>query len=162
MKISFFAWLMQGIPEIMGVYLLARSFAICPVNWKGTFKGGLLLSILIYLIRFLPFTVGVHSLLAIALLSFLLILLEKIEIMKSVVISVITFFLLLIFEFAFNTLIISYGWVTYEQINSNAYIWIVTGYPQIIYLFGLAWINNKYRLSQAVTARLLDKQSVVK
>ena len=162
MKISFLAWVLQGIPEILGLYFLARSIATYPVHWRNTLIGGLILSILIYVIRFLPFTVGVHSLLAITFLSTILILLEKMELVKSVVVSILTFFLLFVFEFIFNTLIISLGWVTDEQINTNVYIWIVTGYPQIIYLFLLALINNKYYLLQRIVGKLIDKRSVVK
>jgi hypothetical protein len=154
MKIPFLAWLIQGIPEITGAVFLAISLATCQINWRSTVKIGLALSPLIYGLRHLPFTVGVHPLLAIAFMSFFLVLLEKIEMKMAVIVSAVTFFLLLIFEFAFNTFIISSGLVTDAQINANVYLWIITGYPQIIYLFALALINNKYKLSQVIIRKL--------
>lgn len=70
---EFGLFLLQGIPEMAGLIGLSLALIGVSQRWGRILLAGLLLAVLIYFIRLLPVTFGIHSLIGILLLSFLII-----------------------------------------------------------------------------------------
>ena len=83
MKIPLLQWLLQGIPESLAIVYLAIALAgQKPETWKILLLG-IIDAVIIYLIRLLPLTFGVHSILQILVIAFLLHLFFKVSFGKS-------------------------------------------------------------------------------
>ncbi|MDD4049273.1 MAG: hypothetical protein PHI90_10780 [Clostridia bacterium] len=155
MRMPFLGWILLGIPEGMALMFLAISLVSASYKWKNIFVLGFVYSLGMYLIRLLPFTPGVHSLLGITEFMLLLILFEKTEVKVATVVTLISFISLLLFECIFYGLIIESGLVTQEIINTNLFVWVITGYPQVIFLFLLGRIPNTHKLLERLTSKIL-------
>ncbi|NLW45705.1 MAG: hypothetical protein GXY92_11090 [Syntrophomonadaceae bacterium] len=57
---SLFYFFVQGIPECMGMVALTLAYARVPLRWGFIFIAAVLLAVVNYLIRSLPFTFGFH------------------------------------------------------------------------------------------------------
>ena len=155
MRMPFLGWILLGIPEGMALIFLATSLVSSCYKWKNIFVMGFVYSLGLYLIRLLPFTPGVHSLLAITEFMLLLVFYEKIEVKVAAVVTLISFVVLLLFECIFYGLIIGSGIVTQEAINTDVFVWVVTGYPQVIFLFLLGRSSNIHKLLERLTSKIL-------
>jgi hypothetical protein len=162
MKIPFLAWLLQGIPEVICATYLMLSLITDNNNWKATVKIGLLLSVCTYFIRCLPFTPGVPVLLEITIMAIAVIVIEKAEIKKSVIGSAVVFAMLIIFEYLFISLLTKSGVVTEKQINENMHIRVLAGYPQILFMFIMTRLNNKFKLSKYAVDKILYKKEMMR
>jgi len=57
---SLFYFFVQGIPECMGMVAMSLAYARVPLRWGLIFITGIVIAIINYLIRTLPFTFGFH------------------------------------------------------------------------------------------------------
>jgi len=162
MQIPFLAWLFQGIPETIAVTTLVYALSQGEILWKKILPVGLLLGIISYIIRLMPFTPGVHTILIITALSLLLNILARIEFKKAAIFSAIAIAFLIIFEFVFYGLLMQLNVVTFEEMNSNLKLRILVSYPQVLVLFLLAILVRVKRLDKIyknwMTKRILERQ----
>jgi hypothetical protein len=142
-KIPFLAWLLQGIPESIALASVAIALATGTLPRDKIMKIGLLQALSAYIIRLVPFTPGVHVLLLITTLAFFLIWICQANLKISVITSAITLCVLLVFEVLFTTAVFNLGIVNPNDLIQNTILRIVVGYPQIIFLFFLAFLINK-------------------
>ena len=101
MQIPFLAWLFQGIPESIAVAAFVFSMSMGAFSWGNVMKVGLVQAIVIYVVRLVPFTPGVHVLVLITSLALVSMLVGKLEFKKSAAYSAIIISFIVIFEFAF-------------------------------------------------------------
>ncbi|NLI91583.1 MAG: hypothetical protein GX434_05075 [Peptococcaceae bacterium] len=145
MKIPFLALLFGGIPEQIALVYLAFVIANVPIKWKEIVPIGLCLALVAYVLRLLPITFGVHTIILIGLLFVILIFFYKISISTSILASLISFLALILFETTFLILIKVLFDITLITLENNVPIRIFTTWPQIISLFLTAFIINKWK-----------------
>ena len=70
---DFVLFLMQGIPESMGLIAITMALAGSPLRWGRIMAAGTVMALIIYLIRLLPITFGLHTVAAMLLLALFII-----------------------------------------------------------------------------------------
>lgn len=143
MKIPFLAWLLQGIPECISLVALSASLAGGSIKKEMIIKVGLIQAVTTYIIRLMPFTPGVHVLILLTSLSFYLIIFFKTNLKFSVIASAVTICLLLVFEAVLHMSLFTLGLLNPDNLVNNVYLRIMIGYPQIVFLFTVAYLINK-------------------
>lgn len=98
LKISWFEFIVRGIPEEFLVVLAVYAFTKTGINLKRYLLSGTLFWIAAYLIRLLPIQYGVHSILSLITLIVIVNSINKIDIIKSIRAAIIIFILEFIFE----------------------------------------------------------------
>lgn len=146
-KIPLLAWVLQVIPEGIMITALALSLGSRPLVWKKALKIGFVFAVIIYFIRFLPFTPGVHVIVLAAILGVLCIFLGKVEMKRAMVYSAISMAALVLAEFVSVYSMMSFGITNFEEMNQNTYLRILFGYPHVVILFLITLLFNKLNLS---------------
>lgn len=147
LKLSWFEFLVRGIPEEFLFVLAIHAFSKTGINLKKYLLSGVLACIMIYLIRLLPIQYGVHSLLGLIMLIIIVSSINKIDIIKSIRAGVITFIICFIFE-GINVSFIQF--VLKKDLNSmisNPVTKTLIGLPSLM-IFGIVIILYYYRISK--------------
>lgn len=146
MQIPFLAWLIQGIPETIASVALIMVISTGKLPWKTVLKIGLIQAVTAYLVRLLPFTPGVHSIVLLSTMSLYLTWLAQVKFPIAVISSFITVALIIIFELGFYYGLSLAGVGSFnELLNSKVWLRILVGYPQILFLFVLVWFFNRQK-----------------
>lgn len=151
MQIPFLAWLLQGIPETIASVSLIIVMSTHKLPWKTILKVGLIQAVTAYVVRLIPFTPGVHTIVLLTTMSLYLAWLAQIKFPIAVISSFITVVILIIFELAFHFALSQFVAVSFQDLlYSDIWLRILVGYPQVVFLFGLTWLFNrrKYDLSK--------------
>ena len=151
MQIPFLAWLLQGIPESIASVALIMVISTGKLPWKTVLKVGLIQAVTAYLVRLLPFTPGVHSIVLLSTMSLYLSWLAQVKFPIAVISSFITASILTIFELVFYVSLSRAGVGSFDKLlNSDVWLRILVGYPQILFLFVLTWFcyRRKYDFSK--------------
>lgn len=98
LEVSWFEFIVRGIPEGFLFVLAAHAFSKTVINLKKYLLSVTLYCIMVYLTRLLPIHFGVHTILNMITLFVLVSFINKIHIIKSVSAIIITFILVFIFE----------------------------------------------------------------
>lgn len=141
MKIPFLVWLFQGIPECIAASAVIFSLIFEKLPWGLVLKVGIIQAFMIYIIRLFPLTPGVHTIIYITVIGFLVAALGRITLKRAIITSAITVSTAIIIELIFRYTMFIFG-VTPELINNNIFLYIITGYPQVIALFIIAYAIN--------------------
>lgn len=150
MKIPLWALVFQGIPEQIAVITLAFVLAKVPIRWKVIIPMGIGFACTAYILRLLPITFGVHTIVFIGLLFILLIWFYKKPISASILASLITYLALILFETAFMSIFMFLLQISLQTLEANVSIRILTGLPHVIGLFLLARIIHKIRAGRGI------------
>lgn len=149
-NIPLIALLLQGIPEQTAVVTLAFVIARIPLRWKIIFPIGIGLSTCAYLLRLLPITFGIHTILLIILLFIALTRQSNADFSQSLIASLLSFLVLIIFEFiSISSLMFVLG-ITPETIFSDTVLRILSGEPQVLLTFVMAFLLNKIFINKEV------------
>lgn len=151
MQIPFLAWLLQGIPESIASVALIMVLSTGKLPRKTILKIGLIQAVTAYLLRLLPFTPGVHSIVLLSTLALYVAWLAQIKFPIAVIASFITAIILMVFEVVFYYSFTLAGVGSFnELLNSDVWLRILVSYPQIIFLSGLTWFfyRRKYDFSK--------------
>lgn len=143
MEIPFIAWVFQGIPESIGTAAVVISLSTRELHWRLIIIIGLIYAVLMYTIRLLPLTFGVHTVLLIICLSLVTTWITRIDLRKVIIYTNIAIIILAVTEFLFVYLILSIGGYSLDTILSNSFQRILIGWPQVIVLFLVAIIYSK-------------------
>lgn len=145
MKIPIIAWIVQGIPESIAVAFFVILVGTGKLLYRQILTIGLIQALIIYLVRLLPITPGVHTIVLITTLSVLTILIGKIELRRAIILSVVVVSLIVFFEFCFYFLISTLGILSFADMEKNLSLRILAGYPQIIFVFLMAYLlKNRF------------------
>lgn len=88
-KISFLEFIIRGIPEGLIFFLAMYAFTKNKINTKKYLTSSILYSVMVYLMKFLPIQKGVDYILNLILLMVLTIIINKIDIVKTLKASII-------------------------------------------------------------------------
>lgn len=145
-KMLIIKFFLQGVPEVAAVLFV--SFAM--VGYQSKTKELLFLAVsftlIVYTLRTILGPTGVYSIAGLILLVLVLHKVTKISVIPAFLITVIVNFLLVVLEFimlkAVNILL-NYQ-LTYQPTNGGDWLWIISGWPQVIILFIFGHFVYKY------------------
>jgi len=145
MEIPILIWLLQGIPECLALITLALALSGEKLEIRKIIPLGIIEAVIIFAIRLLPLTFGVHSILSMFSLALLLHFFIKVHFSRSLLSALIVIITLAAVETVIFTLILYLTGLSYEQLSENIFVVIAGGWPQIIVLFVLALTVNKWQ-----------------
>lgn len=136
---------MQGIPEMTGVVALSLSLARVSLRWGRVIAVGTVLSIIIYIIRSLPFTFGLHSIVGICLLAIYIAMTTHVLTSRILIAVFVSFATLAIIELViYETCLAAMG-LDAQIIKSNYLLWQLLALPQALLMNILAVLVSKYK-----------------
>ncbi|MCR6546251.1 hypothetical protein [Dehalobacterium formicoaceticum] len=139
MEMSVFRLIFYGIPEYIALVALAYAIARINFEWPRIALIGVFLAFTTFLIRLLPITFGVHTLIIVGLFTFYLTVYAKIDVLRSVSTVLITYFMLVFIEAGSRSLTLSLLNLSMDEVKNNDFLIIVTGWPEIFIILGLAY-----------------------
>lgn len=145
MKVPFIALILQGIPEEIALVTLAFVIAKIPLEWKKIVPGGVVLAIAAYILRLLPITFGIHTIIILGLLFLFLVKFGKGAFDTSLIASLISVLVLIVTETVCLSLLMPFFGVTPEMLFTNVAVRILITLPQVFLLFIFAFIVTKIR-----------------
>ncbi|MGI6678923.1 MAG: hypothetical protein ACOX2Q_07675 [Dehalobacterium sp.] len=148
MEMSFFRLVFYGIPEFIALVVLAYAIARIKFNWTKIVLIGVFLASTTFFIRFLPITFGVHALVAISLFTLCLVVFEKHDVLRSISAVLITYIVLIIVEAGSRYLTLSLLDLPMDEVENNDFLITVTGWPEVVILFVLAFGIKKYIIKE--------------
>lgn len=144
LKVSIFEYFTRLFPEALIFVFAAYSFNKIKIEKKRYFLSAWLLSLCVFFIRLLPIVYGVHTILNIVILTALLVVINKFEVIKAIKSSIITTMLLFIFEgINLSVLTLAFG-SRLEEIIENYALRVIYLMPSLIALFILIVIFYGY------------------
>jgi len=135
---DFLVFLIQGIPEAIGILSLSLALAGVSLRWKQVTILGILLAIIIFMIRLLPLATGLHTIAGLLINIFVLIKLTRIPLTKSFMVVLISIFTLAIVEYMIHWLFLQLSSYDPSLLMSRKILWAVLGLPQAIIMITLA------------------------
>lgn len=133
------------IPEafliIYSIYLLTRS----KVDMKKIFISGIIGGIGIYLIRFLPIHFGVHTILSIMLYILIAVKLNKMDVYKSIAITLISIIILFSSDFLFVVIFTNIIGISSDMLLNEGWVANITGIPSLILFYIIIRIIAYYK-----------------
>lgn len=136
-SIPVLAWIFQGIPESIAIIFASVSFL--GVNGKEKLHFiilfGLVEACFIYLIRTLPVSLGVPTILSVFTITFWSYIISKKSFINCFISASLVIIILLFYEFFFYILMTSIFNLSRDLILSNIMLRAILGLPQVIMLF---------------------------
>lgn len=146
MKLPFLVLLMQGIPEEISLVTLAFVIAKADLNWKKIVFGGAFLACSMYVIRLLPISFGVHTIVLILLLIIFVKVLGQIQdLSKAILACLISILVLITTEIIILTALMSFLGISEQEFLNNVTLRILLTLPQVFVMFFLAFVIYKVR-----------------
>ena len=145
MEIPILLWLFQGIPECLAVAALALVLAGRPLDPRSVFMIGLPQAVAAYLVRLLPLTFGVHSIILIVILAILLNVLLKIKLSRGILAALVVLIILCFAEMVSISLMVFITGIPFNQTYREIYLTILYGWPHVIFIFLLALAIYRWR-----------------
>ncbi|MDF9407922.1 hypothetical protein L7E55_06035 [Pelotomaculum isophthalicicum JI] len=136
---------MQGIPEITGVVAFGLALVRVPLRWRIVTATGTVLTIIIYVIRSVQITFGIHMVMVILLLAVFIIKTTRITAMNSFFAAIASFTTLATLEFVIIKLFLLITKLDQQVFVSNELLWKLVGLPQAILMILFALIISKYK-----------------
>lgn len=143
MSIPIIVLIFQGIPEQIAVALLAFTIAGISFKWLEAIFLGTTLAIVAYLIRLLPVTFGVHTVILICFLFFYLSLIKKIDLSRAILSTLLSFLLLLFCESLIVPIIMHFLDISRTDLLINNKLRILVTLPHVFILYFLVFLINK-------------------
>lgn len=137
--------LLQGIPEQIGIVTLAYALARIPFKWKEITLMGTVLALIAYVIRAQSLPFGIHTIVLIFALYIFLTLMGKKDVSISLFASLISYSVLVFFEFLSISLITNILNISSEEIFTDPVKRILFTEPQVILIFLTAFIIRRKR-----------------
>lgn len=147
MQIPIFTLIFFGFPEMIAVALLGFIVSKAHYNWKTVVLTGISLALVAYFIRIIPnITLGIHTIILIAILFFVLTKIGGVEIANGILGAVSAFVALVVFETIGVISILKIFNLTTSELIENQYIRTLVGWPHTLLLFLTSFLIKKWRL----------------
>ncbi|MTI85830.1 MAG: hypothetical protein FH756_18520 [Firmicutes bacterium] len=121
---------LQGIPESAGIVAVSLAVARVPLRWGRILLIGALLALLIFMIRALPFTFGLHTMVMLLLTVLFITKTTYTSLTKSFVAVFASALLLATLEILLHEFFFSLIGLETQKIVSDYLIWKLIGLPQ--------------------------------
>jgi len=143
---KFLLFLLQGIPESSGVIALSLALLRVPLRWKHIIAAGTVFTLIIFAIRSLPFTFGIHTAVAIFLLVVAINKTTHTPVTKTFIAVLAGYVTVALLE-----IVISETFFAVTKLDPNTLItennplWVLSGLPQAFLLIIFALIISKFK-----------------
>lgn len=144
MEMSLLRLVFYGIPESIALMTLAFAIAGARFDWKRIIFFGTLVGCAAFVIRLVPITFGVHTLVIIGLMIFFLSYIQRIDLTRSIISVLITMLILISSEAVARTASLSVFNLSMEEVMKNEFLITVTGIPEIFLIFIIAFLIKKF------------------
>lgn len=145
MKVPILVLLFAGIPENIALATLAFVLAKVELEWKKIFSIGVILALNAYLLRLLPITFGVHTIVNIGLLIVLLSVFTQADLVASVISSFLSILALIVVETLNYIIILPLFNIPIKTVINSPILRILIGLPLVIILFLISYIVKIYQ-----------------
>lgn len=140
-------FLMQGIPESAGLFSISLALLGVPLRWKRIVAAGTVLALVLYAVRALQLTFGLHTAVAIFLIVISINKSTHIPLTRTFVAVFVSFATLILIELVSMKI-----FFTATHLDPNTTIaengnllWVLSGLPQAILLNIFALLAAKYK-----------------
>jgi energy-coupling factor transporter transmembrane protein EcfT len=144
MEMSLFRLVFYGIPENIALVTLAFAIAKAKFEWKKIVLMGLLMALTAYALRRIPITFGVHTIVCLGLLIFLLSYFAGVDLTRSITSVLITYIILALVETISRSITLELLNWSIEEVTKNELLITLTGLPEVVILFIIAFMIKKY------------------
>lgn len=145
LKIPFLIWLFQGIPEAIALTALVISLTTDRLMWKTILIAGFGQALVIYIIRLMPLTPGIHVIIHIITLAIIVTIVSGFEFKEVLIYSLFATFSLMLIEMMFLLEFYDPNSLYFGVFKEYVYIHIIKGLPQVIIMLCLAFINTLFK-----------------
>lgn len=135
--------LLQGTIETSGLIALSLALAKTPVLWGRVIPVAILVTIVIWIIRLLPVTFGLHMIAAMLIYIFLIVRTTHNTIPKAFVVVLASISVLALLEMSISSLYFIVTKTTPEQVIANDLMWKLLGLPQGVILILLSLLVSR-------------------
>lgn len=139
-NMSAFYFFVQGIPECMGVIALSLAYAKVPLRWGYIFMGGVLIAVVNYIIRSLPFTFGFHLPVMTFLIFLLMVRFTNSTLSRTIIAVFSSFVTLAVLEYFVSSAYFAYSHMDPQQVIANEGLWATIGVIQAVILNVIAFV----------------------
>lgn len=146
MKIPFLAFILQGIPEMIAIVLLAFVITKASLEWKKICIIGIIMGFASYFIRLLPLTFGIHTVILIGILFIILSKYARVNFNSALIGSLLSFLAIIVAETISLSLLMPIFNVTSEILFTNTIVRVLISWPQILFVIALSFCIHKFRL----------------
>ncbi len=139
-------FLMQGIPECSGYLAFSLALLRVPLRWKHIIGAGTVLALIIFTIRVLPFSFGIHTALTVFIIVVAISRATNIPVTKIFIAVSVNFSVLLLLEYVIMEIFFAATGLdpnTTIAENSN-FLWKLSGLPQALLLNILALLVARF------------------
>lgn len=145
MRMTLLQLILQGIPEQIGLVILAFVLARAELNWKRLCILGTVLACTAFFLRMLPITFGLHTIILICLLVFFVANYSNANSTTAIMSTLISFICLIVFEISIHATVFNIFQIPIENILNSQTLMILSGLPQVILLYLTSFLVWKYR-----------------
>ncbi len=146
MEMSLFRLIFYGIPENIAIVAIAFALAKAKFEWKRIVLMGILMALTAYVIRLIPVTFGVHTIVCLGLLVFLLSYFAKVDLTRTITSVLITYIILALVETISRSILLKLLNWSIEDVMNNELLITLTGLPEVVLLFIIAFTIKKYMI----------------
>lgn len=139
-----FYYFIQSIPESIGLVALSLAFARVSLRWGRILIGGVLISIVSYIIRSLPFTFGFHLPVMIFVLFLYMIKLTNVKSSRAVMVIFGSFLTLMSLEYVVTNVFLAISQMDLNEALDHQAMWAALGIFQTAILNGIALVVSRY------------------
>jgi len=136
---------MQGIPELTGVVAFSLALVRVPLRWGIIALTGAALAVIIYVVRAVQITFGIHMVVAMLLLAVFIIKITRTTVLNSFFAAMASFTTLVTLEFVINKLFLLVTKLDQQVLMSNELLWRLVAMPQAILMILFAVVISKYK-----------------
>ncbi len=138
-------FLLQGIPETIGILALSLTLARIPLRWLPISIGGAIISIISSTIRLLPFALGLHTVALLLMCVFFIAKATSVSTSKSFIVAISGVITLIFFEIVIHLSIVKLTTLNLEAIPNDSLLWLLIGMPQAIAMLVLAILVSRIK-----------------
>lgn len=128
---KFLMFLLEGIPESSVVIALSLALARVPLRWGSIISFGTVLAVVIFFIRTLQITMGLHFIVSLLLSVIFITTMTKVPPTKGFVVVSASSLVLAALELIVHQVILPLFMIDPEQMISNDLQWALLGLPQV-------------------------------
>ena len=149
LKLTLVELFVRLLPECIALIFAGYAISGKKVKINRIIVSGIILTIAVYVIRMLPIHFGVHTILSVMVIMFLLITMNEIELIKSGSSAMLSVILLFILDSVVLISVTKLFNVSANDILNNHYLKIIALYPSLILFFLIILLLYFYKRKKA-------------
>lgn len=132
-----------SIPESAGLIALSLALARVPLRWQTIIPTAIVMSIILYIIRSLPFTFGLHTVVMILLLVVFITKTTTVNPSKNFLAVFTSFAILAVLEHYFLNLFLGFMNIDLQVAMAEKVLWYALGIPHVVVILLLGLLVSR-------------------